>query len=600
MARRLVLARFLVVAILFGRAEIGLSQAPGVDEAQRKWVHGLLEESLQIEVDAIGRAEKAIELRGVGSPFWQLEIRGRAGEHAQNQRLSEAISAQRARAKQASVEREMDWLIQAYAAPTNSVDGLARLIDGGKLDEVFPVLKTAAAPQAWKRIPGEDDPTFATRKHRWVSDRFWLMCKLAVAYHRAGNESRATECLNLSRKLLEGDRYSGKAFDADDRWLPEMDNVLFSKRKHRLTFDSTLVQTNRADLAIEWCLKGKDALMGRSRAGALVTLLAKQGAPERAIFVAERIYEKGIPLHVRAEISDAALRKGEIPLAEVQIREAMKELETLDEKGEYLDDAYLNMLSQLIRAKETTLANELLSKLMARIENFETAIVAGTLSPKLAGHGRQRPWAYVRLARVVVTMDTKAALQLMAIRDRVLEHKIGLDPAHAGFFPSWEIVPVVRAMSGEDSQEQDLLAVHGIYLRQMCEDLLQEGKLDLAKRHLATAARVIRDKMKGGLAHPNELFDQRQKFAVLAIQLGDFDSARELATNLPTDETSRIVHYAVVREIVKQQGVEKAKAWIEATTDAASKSGAILGLADGIYSEPQDLDGIPRAFDPNC
>lgn len=600
MARRLFLALLPFVVLLAGMAGAGLGQAPRVDDAQRKWVHELLEESLRIELDAISRAEKAIELRGVGSPFWQFVIRGRAGEHEQNQRLSEAISARRAWANQASVEREMSWLIQAYAAPTNSVDGLARLIDGGKLDEVFPLLEAATAPEACKRLPEENDQAFATRKHRWVGDRFWLMCKLAVAYHRKGNGSRVTECLNLSRKLLEGRRYSGKAFDADGQWLPEMDNVLFSKKKHQLTFDSTLVQTNRAELAIEWCLEGKDAPMGLSRGAALATLLAEKGAPERAIYVAERVYEKGIPLHVRAEISDAALGKGDIGLAESQIREAMKELEVLDEKEPYLDDAYFNMLSQLIRAKETSLANELLSKLMTRIEAFEAAMIAGTIAPALSGHGRQRPWAYVRLARVVVTMDPKAALRLMAIHDRVLEHKIGLDTIHANRWPNWEIVHVVRAMSGERSDEQDLMAVRGIYFHQISADYLREGRFDLAKRHLTTAVKVIRDKVKSGFAHPSELFEQRQKFAVLAIQLGDFDSARELATHLPTDDAKRIVHHGIVREIVKQQGVEKAKAWIDATTDPASKSGGILGLADGIYAEPQDLDGIPRAIDPNC
>ena len=244
------------------------------DGGKRTDFEGLLDLSLKNELDAmIANSDKA-QANTWQTFIQQMHLRGRAGQPQQIKKIADAILTKHEERNRDRTVTRLNSFFQEYVSPESNTNGMARLIQKGELDRVFAVLKSQA------KIEPEIDLLHGVKRTNANSaaDTFWLTCKLAAAYHREGNVEASVSTMNLARKIMEGDKYSGIAFDADSDWLPEayqnaaygvrvlevgphLEEVglelvagmnLGSFQQYRSTYYWTLVHLDRAELAIKW------------------------------------------------------------------------------------------------------------------------------------------------------------------------------------------------------------------------------------------------------------------------------------------------------------------------------------------------------------
>ena len=583
---------------------------------QSDLIHELLERSLAAELDAIEKSSAPVHINTRDIYWSQLHIRGRAGEPEQMKRLRDAIIAKH---EDRNLERSQLWydnLIKVYAAPETNAEGVASLIRDGELQRCWNLLSNDGWGQDEDYEPPMDNvhlsqPEADARTIAGNADRLWLTCKLATAYHRTGSPEKVRDCLNLFRRILEGEEYSGLEFDSDDDWLPasESEMHLGPKFQPRLTFYWALVASGHMETAITWFLADKESQQpnayvvldfspGESLVPAFVRAVAKY-SPKRAADLVRKLFDdKPVPSNVQKAIIVALLDAGDLTLANTFIQEKIGSLKLMENVAEY--ENYL-VLKSLVDHGQVEFATDFVNEFIRISSEFEKEVREG-FDPDV---GREsvayyNHSTYAHVASQAARFDESLALKLLELH---------ANSPRLEKWDDWVLIESVKAKSGNISKVKHYELTGSCFAENLIEAYIESDQLELARQTIQDASEKVRETTRSGNSIGAGKFGlgvldfntyERTALAIQAIQFEDFELIRNLLNEMDRDYNRRSGYFAVTRKIAEKWGVEKALQWIKNTEHPISQSGAILGLVDFLIPEPNDQDEIPPVFRAGC
>lgn len=580
------------------------------DSEKDELIDKLLSESLRLEIETIKTQINEANYDDSRTYLHQMKLRSRLGKYDQVENLSDAVN-DRNEAKNVKQNSLENHGAAKYVNRIFGSEAVLFLIQKGELERASKLI---------------DDPN-RLKGQQWYwggmrAQRFWLVCKIAAAHHRAGNPVKVRETLNAARKMLEGDAFSGKQFDEDNEWIPKFPNQkeiisqyglprsadtdqqlskiletefefgLVPYYQHRATFYWTLVQSGHAELGIKWFLQDdsmhddKVLMSSETMKQKFIEAVAKHYSLNRASEIASKLYGESIPFEVHTSIVNATISEKQSEIASTHIEAAIK----LVAKETTIGYPHFIFLKSLIDRKQIEFATTYLREVLRRIEKHEKNLRAG----KEINNGvRWNISIYATLALQAARIDQDTAMELVELHQNTPNRKKWDD---------WVEIESTKAMCKKISKEKHDQLTSNWFAKDLIKAYIDSDQMELAQKVIEDASvRVSATTESGawtvgeGLAVLSANSFERVVLARLAVQFEKYDLARKLLEGLESNYDREECYRAVTLRIAKLKDVDRAKSWIEKTKHPVSKAGAMLGLVE-FLAPKLEVDDIPRVY----